>query len=152
MAKAGESRICPLWPETARLLQQHIADAGLDAQTAQVLFRNHRGGPLTRFGARLILKRHVQGASALLPALKQKNIHPHSLRHSTAVHLLKSGVDLSTIAHWLGHTSINTTHKYVTIDLEAKRVAIAKAEPVTKSKRLPRWRTDNDLLTWLKSL
>jgi site-specific recombinase XerD len=88
----------------------------------------------------------------VLPGLKHKRIHPHSLRHRTAVHLLKSGVDLSTIAHGLGHTSINTTHKYITIDLEAKRAAIAKAEPVTKSKSLPRWRTDNDLLAWLKSL
>jgi len=150
--KGRRERICPLWPETARLLQQHIADTGLDSQAAQTLFRNHRGGPLTRFGARLILQRQVTRAAAVLPTLKHKRIHPHSLRHSTAVHLLKSGVDLSTIAHWLGHTSINTTHKYVTIDLEAKRAAIAKAEPVTKSKRLPRWRTDNDLLTWLELL
>lgn len=150
--KGRRERICPLWPETARLLQQHIADTGLNTQSDQTLFRNHRGGPLTRFGARLILQRHVTRAAAMLPSLKHKRIHPHSLRHSTAVHLLKSGVDLSTIAHWLGHTSINTTHKYVTIDLAAKRAAIAKAEPVTKSKRLPRWRTDNDLLTWLESL
>jgi len=87
-----------------------------------------------------------------LPSLKGKRIHPHSVRHSTAVHLLKSGVDLSTIAHWLGHNSINTTHKYVAIDLEAKRAALAKAEPVTKSVKLPRWRTDGDLLSWLESL
>lgn len=152
LGKGRRERICPLWPETARLLQQHLTDTGLDSQTPQALFRNHRGTPLTRFGARLILQRHVKRASKVLPVLKRKRIHPHSLRHGTAVHLLKSGVDLSTIAHWLGHTSINTTHKYVTIDLEAKRAAIAKAEPVTKSKRLPRWRTDNDLLTWLESL
>jgi len=150
--KGRRERICPLWPEVARLLQQYLADIGLDSQVAQTVFRNHRGGPLTRFGARIILQRHVQRAVAALPSLKHKRIHPHSLRHSTAVHLLKSGVDLSTIAHWLGHSSINTTHKYVTIDLEAKRAAIAKAEPVTKSKRLPRWQTDHDLLTWLQSL
>lgn len=150
--KGRRERICPLWPETARLLEQHITDTALDPQNPQALFRNHRSTPLTRFGARLILQRHVKRASAILPALKRKRIHPHSLRHGTAVHLLKSGVDLSTIAHWLGHTSINTTHKYVTIDLEAKRAAIAKAKPVTKSTKLPRWRTDNDLLTWLESL
>jgi integrase len=80
-------------------------------------------------------------------------IHPHSLRHSTAVHLLKSGVDLSTIAHWLGHSSINTTHKYVTIDLEVKRAVIAKAEPIAvKSAKSLRWKTDEDLLQWLQSL
>jgi len=150
--KGRKERICPLWPETARLLQQYLTDTGLDSRETASLFRNHQGTPLTRFGARLILQRHVARASAVLPSLKRKRIHPHSLRHSTAVHLLNSGVDLSTIAHWLGHTSINTTHKYVTIDLEAKRAAIAKVEPVTKSVRRPRWQTDNDLLTWLESL
>ena len=152
LGKGRRERICPLWPETARLLEQHLADTGLDPQSPQALFPNHRGTPLTRFGARLILQRHVAKATVILPTLKRKRIHPHSLRHGTAVHLLKSGVDLSTIAHWLGHTSINTTHKYVTIDLEAKQAAIAKAKPVTRSSRLPRWRTDNDLLTWLESL
>jgi len=152
LGKGRRERICPLWPETAQLLQQHLADTGLDAQNAQALFQNHRGTQLTRFGARLILQRHVHQASAVLPALKRKRIHPHSLRHSTAIYLLQSGVDLSTTAHWLGHKCINTTVKYATIDLEAKRAALAKAQPVPKSRRLPRWRTDNDLLTWLSSL
>jgi len=152
LGKGRRERICPLWPETARLLQQHLTDSGLDAPVSQALFRNHRGTPLTRFGARLILQRHVARASAVLPALKNKRIHPHSIRHATAVYLLKSGVDFSTIAHWMGHRSLNTTQKYTAIDLQAKRAALAKAEPVTKSKRLPRWRTDNDLLTWLESL
>jgi integrase/recombinase XerD len=152
LGKGRRERICPLWPETARLLQQHLTDTGLDVQVAQALFRNHRGTPITRFGARLILQRHVTRASTVLPTLKSKRIHPHSIRHSTAMYLLKSGVDFSTIAHWLGHKGLNTTHRYTTIDLEAKRAALAKAEPVTKSRRLPRWRTDHDLLTWLESL
>lgn len=152
LGKGRCERICPLWPETARLLRQHLTDTGLDSQEPQALFRNHRGTPLTRFGARLILQRHVARAATVLPALKSKRIHPHSIRHGTAIYLLKSGVDFSTIAHWMGHKSLNTTQKYTTIDLEAKRAALAKAEPVTKSKTLPRWRTDNDLLTWLESL
>jgi site-specific recombinase XerD len=152
LGKGRRERICPLWPETARLLQQHLADTGLDPQNPQALFRNHRGTPLTRFGARLVLQRHVTRAAAVLPTLGGKRIHPHSIRHSTAIYLLKSGVDFSTIAHWLGHKSLNTTHKYTAIDLEAKRAALAKAEPVTHPKRLPSWRTDNDLLTWLESL
>ena len=76
-----------------------------------------------------------------------------SLRHSTAVYLLKSGVDLSTIAHWLGHSSINTTHKYVSIDLEAKRAALAKAAPITaKAAAASSWKPGEDLLKWLESL
>jgi site-specific recombinase XerD len=152
LGKGRKERICPLWPETGRLLQQHIADTAIDPDHPQALFQNNRGTPLTRFGARLILRRHVERAAKDLPALKRKRIHPHSIRHSTAVHLLKSGVDLSTIAHWLGHNSVNTTHKYLAIDLDAKRAAIAKAEPIAKSTKPPRWRTDGDLLAWLESL
>ena len=151
--KGRKERLCPLWPETARLLKQHIDDTGHNLRESQLLFQNHRGAPLTRFGARLILQRHVRRAAKALPSLQHKRIHPHSLRHGTAVHLLKSGVDLSTIAHWLGHSSIQTTHKYVAIDLEAKRAALAKAQPLTsKSVKSPSWRTDPDLLNWLKSL
>jgi len=154
LGKGRKERICPLWPETAQLLKQHLdRTAGLSTHEAQTVFRNQHGNPLTRFGARLILRKHVERAAQALPSLKRKRIHPHSLRHSTAVHLLKSGVDLSTIAHWLGHSSINTTHKYVTIDLEAKRVAIAKAEPIAaKSAKSLRWKTDENLLQWLESL
>lgn len=152
LGKGRKERICPLWPETAQLLQQHLADSEVAPHQPQAVFRNQQGTPLSRFGARLILQRHVKQAAMVLPSLKGKRIHPHSVRHSTAVHLLKSGVDLSTIAHWLGHNSINTTHKYVAIDLEDKRAAIAKAEPITKSAKLPRWRTDSNLLAWLESL
>lgn len=151
--KGRRERICPLWPETARLLREHFQRAGFEAHQPELVFRNLQGTPLTRFGARLILKRHVQHASEHSPGLKHKRIHPHSLRHSTAVYLLKSGVDLSTIAHWLGHAHINTTHKYVTIDLEAKRAALAKAKPiVAKSTKPPTWGTNEELLRWLESL
>jgi integrase/recombinase XerD len=151
--KGRKERICPLWPETARLLKQHLNHNGLDPKTAGPLFQNHRGQPLTRFGARLILRRHVLKAAKIMPALKSKRIHPHSLRHSTAVHLLRSGVDLSTIAHWLGHCSINTTHKYVTVDLAAKQTALAKAAPITiQAAGGARWKTSEDLLAWLESL
>ena len=108
---------------------------------------------LTRFGARLILLRHAKRAVQSCPALVKKRMHPHVLRHSTAVHLLKAGVDLSTIAHWLGHASINTTHKYLTMDLEAKRAALAAAGPVVaKGSGVARRRISEDLIQWLESL
>jgi site-specific recombinase XerD len=151
--KGHQERLCPIWPDTARLLKQHFHDCGLDPHEPQFVFRNRQGKPLTRFGARLILKRHIQRAAEAQPTLKGKRIHPHSIRHSTAIYLLKAGVDLSTIAHYLGHAHINTTHKYVTIDLEAKRAAIAKAKPIiTKSSKNPGWRADENLLKWLESL
>ena len=86
------------------------------------------------------------------PALAQKRLHPHSLRHSTAVHLLKSGVDLPSIAHWLGHASVNTTNRYATIDLEMKRKALAKARPPHARASAPAWRRNTTILEWLEAL
>ena len=69
------------------------------------------------------------------------------MRHSTAIHLLRSGVDLSTIAHWLGHVSVNTTNKYLTLDLKTKADALAKAKPLLKrSGRTGSWRENPDLI------
>jgi len=153
LAKGRKERLCPLWPETAKLIKQFCHEAGWPLHEPRPLFCNHRGGRLTRFGARLILLRHAERAAKSHPALARKCIHPHVLRHSTAVHLLKAGVDLSTIAHWLGHASINTTHKYLTMDMEAKRAALAAAGPVVaKSNGAVRRRISENLMQWLESL
>jgi len=151
--KGKKERICPLWPETAKLIKQFCQETGLTIEESKPLFCNRRGGRLTRFGARLIVQRHAARAIQLCPALAKKRIHPHVLRHSTAVHLLKAGVDLSTIAHWLGHANINTTHKYLTVDLEDKRAALLAAGPiVAKGRSVTRRRISEDLIQWLESL
>ena len=117
--KGSKERVCPVSPETARALREY-----LEAQ--EIGPRKHgrssitRGYPLTRFGVRWILQKHVRQAARHVPSLKSKRLHPHSLRHGTAIHLLRSGVDLSMIAHWLGHASVNTTYKYLSLNLEAK--------------------------------
>ena len=151
--KGRKERLCPLWPQTAELLQAFLAERKVDACSPEPLFRNHRGRPLTRFGVRYILAKYCDRARTALPTLDGKRLHPHSMRHSTAIHLLKSGVDLVTISHWLGHASINTTNRYTTVDLEMKRDAINKADPVGEgpSPTAP-WRNDASILTWLESL
>jgi site-specific recombinase XerD len=151
--KGSKERTCPIWPETAGLLQKLLErQESVPSPTAPV-FLNDRGTRLTRFGIRLILNKYVAKAAAQQPSLKRKRLHPHSIRHSTALLLLRSGVDLSTIAHWLGHVSVNTTNKHLCLDLEAKREALAKAKPLLKGgRRSGKWRRDPDLIAWLTAL
>ena len=151
--KGRKERTCPIWPETATLLRRLIEHSDEPPSPSAPVFYNARGNRLTRFGIRLILKKYVTKAVSQQPSLKPKRIHPHSVRHSTAVHLLHSGVDLSTIAHWMGHVSVNTTNRYIAIDLEAKREALAKAKPLLKARRRSiKWHKDRNLISWLTSL
>jgi site-specific recombinase XerD len=93
------------------------------------VFCNDRGAPLTRFGVRYLLQRHIAASVKRAPTLAGKRIHPHSLRHTTAIHLLKAGVDFATISQWLGHASLNTTMRYARADLDLKRQALAQVFP-----------------------
>jgi site-specific recombinase XerD len=149
--KGRKERYCPLWPQTAAVLKAFCQQRNLDSRSESHLFQNHRGYPLTRFGIRHILARCLVVASARAPNLSKKRLHPHSVRHSTAVALLKSGVDLSTISHLLGHASPTTTNRYARVDLEMKRQAIAKVKPVTRCSRTP-WNKNRSILQWLESL
>ena len=132
-------------------LRAHLREYKVAPHEPRSVFLNHRGQPLTRFGVRWILRKHVRKAALRVISLKSKRLHPHSVRHSTAIHLLRSGVDLSTIANWLGHVSINTTNKYVTLDLEAKRQALDKAEPVLSDRQRENLPVpEHDLIEWLE--
>ncbi len=149
--KGRKERYCPLWPQTAAVLRAFAKERNLDLRSEARVFLNHRNEPLTRFGIRYILARCLDRASRDVPNLRKKRLHPHSMRHSTAVALLKSGVDLSTISHYLGHASPTTTNRYAKVDLEMKRKAIARVRPVPRQSRTP-WSTDPTILHWLESL
>lgn len=151
--KGRKERFCPLWPRTAKVLRTFLADAGVDAGSTGRLFRNHRGDPLTRFGVRYILLKYAGVASSSAATLATKRIHPHVIRHTTAVHLLQAGVDMITISHWLGHADVETTNRYAAVDLETKRAAVAKARPIAESDRaVAAWRSDATILSWLEAL
>lgn len=153
VGKGRKERVCPLWPQTAKVLVDWLEERHLDSRSVERLFLNHRREPLTRFGVRYLLAKYCTRARNEAPSLASKRLHPHTMRHSTAVHLLKAGVDLSTISHWLGHASINTTHRYATVDLDMKRQAIAKAKPIaTPPRTASAWRKDASILEWLEAL
>jgi integrase/recombinase XerD len=151
VGKGRKERYCPLWPQTAAVLRSFSKERDLDLRSETRVFLNHRGGPLTRFGIRYILAKCLAHASQDAPNLRKKRLHPHSVRHSTAVALLKSGNDLSTISHYLGHASLNTTNRYAKVDLEMKRNAIARVKAVPRQSRTP-WSKDPTVLDWLESL
>ena len=151
--KGRKTRICPLWPQTAQVLKEFVSEARLDLRSMSPVFCNQRGERLSRFGVRYILAKYCERAARVCPALAGKHLHPHSMRHSCAVHLLKSDVDLPSISHWLGHASVNTTNRYARTDLEMKRQAIARAGPPAMSLSPPAtWRTDTSIIEWLESL
>jgi site-specific recombinase XerD len=95
----------------------------------------------------------VHRAHLTTRTLVNKRVHPHVLRHSSAVHFLQAGIDMVTISHWLGHASVETTNRYTTVDLEMKRAALAKAGPIGKVQpTLVGWRSDASILAWLEAL
>jgi integrase/recombinase XerD len=149
--KGRKERYCPLWPQTAAVLRAFSKERNLDLRSEVRVFLNHRDEPLTRFGIRHILGRRLDRASQFVPHLRKKRLHPHSMRHSTAIALLKSGVDLSTISHYLGHASPTTTNRYAKVDLEMKRKAIARVKPVAHQPHTP-WSKNPTILNWLESL
>lgn len=151
--KGRKERVCPLWPQTADAIRNLIEEHRITQDSVEVLFRNRLGHPLTRFGVRYLLRKYAQQSVAAAPSLAKKRVHPHTMRHTTAVHLLQAGVDMVTISHWLGHASVETTNRYAAVDLETKRAALTKAAQLAGFDRnLAAWRTDTSILDWLEGL
>jgi site-specific recombinase XerD len=115
------------------------------------VFLNRRKEPITRFRIHSLVKRHLKSLMKDFPSLEKKRVSPHTIRHTTATHLLHAGVDINTIRAWLGHVSINTTNIYVEVDLEMKAKALACCEVIGK-KTKKRWKDDKNLMKFLSSL
>jgi integrase/recombinase XerD len=156
LGKGRKERVCPLWPATAKLLRDLIAKRrGVESdESSPLVFTNARGHALTRYGVRYLLRRYVQKASRAAPSLGSKKLHPHSIRHSTAVALLKAGVDFATISQWLGHAGLNTTMRYARADLDLKRRALAQVFPdaVTPPPGGRFLMDGSDLVGWLRRI
>jgi integrase/recombinase XerD len=121
MGKGRKERVTPIWKSTAAFIQNYIRLQNLTSDT--YLLVNGRRGHLTRSGVGQRIKTITEKAAKLTPSLQSKNITPHTFRHSAAMNLLQAGIDISTIAIWLGHESIETTHKYMVADIVNMKVA-----------------------------
>jgi site-specific recombinase XerD len=117
--KGRKDRTVPLWKNTAGLLVNWLAEIGRDEQAP--LFPNRFEKRLSRSGVEDRLEQAVTAAQGKCPSLIGKSVSPHTLRHTTAMHLLQAGVDVTVIALWLGHESPETTHQYIEADVEMKR-------------------------------
>ena len=107
---------------------------------------------MTRFGVHALVERLALMAQTGTPSLMKKRVSPHSIRHSTATHLLRSGVDINTVRAWLGHVSLDTTNIYAEIDLEGKAKALAKCDITNEIGPTKRWVNNPDLMQFLRSL
>jgi integrase/recombinase XerD len=154
--KGDKWRVCPLWGKTASLLQQMIEERSSSASPESPVFTSRKGNPLTRFGIYKIVRRHTVKVVKKNPDGQPRAVSPHVFRHTTAVHLLESGVEVNVIRAWLGHVSLETTNRYAEINLQMKAAALKTCEPpVTTSGIFPRkpvWKDDLTLLNWLQSL
>ncbi len=152
--KGRKIRVCPLWPSTAESLR-YLLGVRIDGPRESPAFLNVRGQPITRYGIHALVTRTVGKAAEAVPSLRSKQVSPHTIRHTTAVHLLRAGVDINTIRAWLGHVSLETTNRYAEIDLETKAkaletCAVTGSDPALH--RTPNWHADSELMSFLGSL
>jgi integrase/recombinase XerD len=150
LGKGKKHRTCPLWTETVTALQAYLEQRSPKKPGIEHLFLNANGVPITRFGIRYITNKYGASAQNQCPSIKAKTINPHTIRHTTAMHLLRSGNDINMVSYWLGHADINTTHVYLEIDMEMKQRMLEKAgAPAIKEEEL--WHKP-DILQWLNNL
>jgi site-specific recombinase XerD len=150
--KGRKIRICPLWKWTADILRE-LLGSRIYGPGQSPVFLNVRGGPITRYGVHALVARTAAKASETVPSLRKKRVSPHTIRHTTAVHLLRAGVDINTIRAWLGHVSLETTNRYAEVDLEMKAKALETCSVAEKSSDRSRsWHEDGELMSFLTSL
>jgi len=146
--KGRKERTVPLWCNTAHMLTEWIQEQR--AEASEPIFTNRQGARLSRSGFAYRLASAVHMASETCLSLRHRSISPHTIRHTTAMHLLQSGTDLAVIALWLGHESPTTTHGYLEADLAMKERALAGVEkPKTLS---PRYKPADRVLAFLDGL
>jgi integrase/recombinase XerD len=151
--KGDKWRVCPLWPETARLIAGMLESRRPPATPTSPAFVSNVGHPLTRFGLYKLVRRHTAHVPV---AESRRTVSPHVFRHTAAVHLLEAGVDVNVIRGWLGHVSLDTTNRYAEINIKMKQEALDACQSPSRSSvgppRKPVWQSEPKLLEWLAAL
>lgn len=146
--KGNKIRMCPLWPMMAPMLERLVNGRGAD----EVVFLGRANKPMTRFGIHRLVTHYAEMASEEVPSMQTKRVSPHNIRHTTAVHMLRSGVDINTIRAWLGHVSLDTTNIYAEVDLEMKAKALASVDVSGQPAEPLRQRALPSLMTFLQGI
>lgn len=146
--KGNKERTCPLWQRTVDVIRPLIEERDPSAR----VFLNRNGRHYTRFGINGLVKRNAAKAAEGTSTISRKRVTTHVIRHTTATHLLRSGVDINTIRSWLGHVSLATTNIYAEVDLEMKAKALATCEVEPSSSDDKHWKNQPDLMQFLRSL
>ncbi len=147
LGKGNKVRYCPLWALTRKKLRLLTEARGLK----EPVFLNQRKEPITRSGIHSLLRQYVSKAGKEVPSILIKQVSAHTIRHTTAVHLLRARVEINTIRAWLGHVSLDTTNIYAEVDLEMKAEALEHCE-IMKVSEPKKWEKKPGLMEFLKSL
>lgn len=152
--KGRKERTVPLSPDCAEILKKYVAENNLDRKgnLDHPLFFNSRGDKLTRSGVSYILGKYMSKLYEDGEIKKKKEITPHCLRHSKAMHLVDAGVNLIYIRDFLGHESIETTQIYARANPESARRSIEKVQAEFKGPELQDWNKDPDVMQMLKRI
>jgi len=146
--KGRKDRCTPLTSTTVKVLRVWLTEQA--GQNDDPVFTSHRGSPLSRDAVAHLVAKHAATATTAAPDLATKNVTPHTLRHSAAMALLHSGVDVSVIALWLGHESTKPTQAYLHADMALKERALARTTPPDTTSG--RYRAPDSLLAFLNDL
>lgn len=155
--KGRKTRVTPLWPSTVEHLRVYLRRYRRKPvpEAKDRFFINQRGGAFTRFGIHALVARHLCAAAKQCPSLKSRKLSTHSLRHTTAAHLLESNVEPNVIKAWLGHASVESTDRYLDTDVTHKRKILDRFGPrdyVASPAKPKTGQSARDLAAWLEHL
>lgn len=148
IGKGRKERCIPLTRQAMDVLRAWLKER--QGAPSDPVFPSYRRGPLSLDALEKLVKKHAATAAQVCHSLHSKRVTPHVLRHTAAMQLRHAGVDLSVIALWLGHESIETTQIYLDADLESREAAVSRLAPVHNGYR--RYRASDDLLAFLTGL